>query len=374
MASQQTEFRPDYAQEHAGKFLGWFLETRGIKKVDFAKRCGRTSKTISEIISGKAPITPETAVQFERVLGESADMWLRLDATYQLQQVRDKELAAIRSDEAKKWANLFPVREMVQNGIFDSRPNSTELAEKMLRFFGVGSIEAFNNYWNQRVKPIRYKQQRNQTVNDKAVIAWLRHGELLAAERECQAYDETGFRSVLEEVRSLTQSPWSEIESKLIELCASVGVAVALIPSLPKTGLRGAAYWAKKDKAVIVLSDHGKHEESFWFAFFHEAAHILLHSKKSIFIDQNEAGNEETSIEEEADNFSAEFLVAKNDIRRFRALCEGSRNSFRAADLERFANELGISPGLLLARLQYENVIGWNSKLNSKFKRRANFA
>ena len=60
MATKNTEFLPDYDQEHAGAYLSWVLEARGIKKVDFARRCGRTSKTISEIIAGKAPISPSS--------------------------------------------------------------------------------------------------------------------------------------------------------------------------------------------------------------------------------------------------------------------------------------------------------------------------
>lgn len=375
MAPHAIEFRSDYSQEHAGAFLSWFLDARGIKKVDFAKRCGRTSKTISEIISGKAPITPETALQFERVLGESAAYWLQLEATHQLQQVRDRESAATRSNEAKSWARQFPIKAMVDRGVFDARPKAEDLADAVLRFFGVSSISAFQNYWAERVSPIRFKQHQHHKVDDKAVITWLRQGELIADQIPCKRYDEARFRAVLVEARALTLKPWVQIESRLIELCASAGVAVALSPSIPKTGLRGAAYWATKDKAVIVLSDRGKSEEAFWFAFFHEAAHILLHSKKSIFIDhQGGDGNEDQSIEDEADRYSADFLVPEKDVSRFISLHGSSGNALDPEDLQRFAEPLGISPGLLLVRLQFEEIISWNSPLNRSLKSKAEFS
>lgn len=373
MEIQPIEFRPDYAQKHAGAYLSLFLDERGIKRVDFAKKCGRTSKTISEIIAGKAPITPETALQFERVLGESAGFWLNLEAKFQLQQLRAKETAKAQSEKAKNWASAFPIAAMTKAGFLQSSLKKAERAEALLRFFGVSSIDAFNAYWDKRVAPIRFKQQQEHTINDKAVIAWLRQGELVAANRNCEPYDESRFRAVLAEVRSLTKSPWAQVESRLIDLCAECGVAVAPVRSLPNTGLRGAAYWVKKDKAVIVLSDRGKHEEAFWFSFFHEAAHILLHSKKSIFIDQEKAGNDEASIETEADRFSAEFLVPSKDIDRFVSIYGSNGSLIDPDDLERFAEDLGISPGLLLVRLQYEGVISYQSRLNSKLKRPAVF-
>lgn len=372
--SKSIDFRPDYDQEPAGAYLSWFLEERGIKKVDFAKRCGRTAKTISEIIAGKAPITPETAIQFERVLGDSAGYWLRLDANYLLQQAREKEHLRINSAEAKNWAKQFPIAQMVKLGFLSHSPKPDELADTILRFFGVSSISAFDEFWQTRVSPTRFKQQDSQNTDEFAVAVWLRQGEIISSDVETEPYDEHIFRLALGQIRALTRSPWASIQKTLIELCANAGVGLALVPSLPKTGLRGAAYWAKKDKAVIVLSDRNKHEEHFWFAFFHEAAHILLHSKKSIFIDRDETGTESGSIEQEADDFAAELLVPAKEIQRFRRTYGSNGNSLGAEVLEDFSATCGVSPGLLLARLQHERIIDWSSNLNRVLKRGADFA
>ena len=70
-----NEYRPDYAVP-PGLVLEERLEAHGISQAEFARRCGRSAQLISEIIAGKAPIEPRTAVQFERVLGVDADIWL----------------------------------------------------------------------------------------------------------------------------------------------------------------------------------------------------------------------------------------------------------------------------------------------------------
>ena len=71
MVTATNQYAPDY-----GVPPGWILEERldvqGITHAEFARRCGRSPKLISEIIAGKAPLEPETALQFEKVLGVEA--------------------------------------------------------------------------------------------------------------------------------------------------------------------------------------------------------------------------------------------------------------------------------------------------------------
>ncbi len=87
MATAINQYRPDYAVPP-----GWVLEERlevqGISHAEFARRCGRSAKLISEIIAGKAPLEPETALQFEKVLGVDASIWLGIEADYQRHRAR----------------------------------------------------------------------------------------------------------------------------------------------------------------------------------------------------------------------------------------------------------------------------------------------
>lgn len=373
MTIPATDFRPDYDQESPGAYLEWILESRGIKKVDFAKRCGRPTKTVSEILSSKASITPETALQFEKVLGVTAAFLLSLQTNYQLQEARESERSKISSDHATTWSKHFPVREMASFGFIDADAIKNDCADTLLRFFGVSSISAWESYWAERMGFARFKQQKHFNVDKYAVAAWLRRGEILATEVETASYDERRFRKSLSKIRSLTERPWSEVVDDLIELCRRSGVAVVLIPNLKRTGLRGAAWWAQKDKAVIMLSDYGKREERVWFAFFHEAAHVLLHSKKSVFIDREDIGNEEAEIEDEANSFSAEYIVSSDVIDEFRQTYGPDANYLPKKIISKYARDIGISAGLLLERLQHEGLVRQNSKLNSTLKRALNF-
>lgn len=81
-----NQYRPDYAVP-PGWVLAERLEAQGISHAEFARRCDRSVKLISEIISVRALIEPMTADQFERVLGVDAVIWLGIEKDYQLRQI-----------------------------------------------------------------------------------------------------------------------------------------------------------------------------------------------------------------------------------------------------------------------------------------------
>ena len=58
-----------------GETLKEVAEELGLSHKDLAERLGITPKTISKIVNGTAPITPETALKLERVLGISSNFF-----------------------------------------------------------------------------------------------------------------------------------------------------------------------------------------------------------------------------------------------------------------------------------------------------------
>ncbi len=73
---------------HSGITLKETLETINLSQKDLSLRTGLTEKTISEIINGKNPITLETALSFEKILGVSRDFWISLQQNYDKDKLR----------------------------------------------------------------------------------------------------------------------------------------------------------------------------------------------------------------------------------------------------------------------------------------------
>jgi HTH-type transcriptional regulator/antitoxin HigA len=86
-------FEPNWST-HPGEHLEEYLEGNGWSQAELARRAGLTPKLVSEIISGKNPVTPETALKLERVLGLRAEVWLGLQSSWDLFHARQRERKA----------------------------------------------------------------------------------------------------------------------------------------------------------------------------------------------------------------------------------------------------------------------------------------
>lgn len=352
MTAMNYTYSPDYAVPP-----GWVLEdrlaTHNISYAEFARRCGRSPKLISEIISGKAPIEPKTALQFEKVLGVDAGIWLGIEASYRLRLEREAE--ARRDEEEIAWAKAFPIGELVKRGIIEKPKSNAEKVKAVLSFFGVASVEAWRV--RQAGLSVAYRHSPSFKSEDEALYTWLRLGELEADRINCPDYNKAKFRSSLLRIRELTTTQSIEGLMQAQRLCQEAGVVLAVVKPLPKTALSGATRWITPRKVLIQLSARHMSNDHLWFSFFHEAAHILFHSKKAVFI---ESKGKLTEADAEANRWATEFLIPPGDWEQFRM-------TFRFTEeiIKSFAEEQGIAPGIVVGRLQHEKLVPWQSGLNS---------
>lgn len=347
-------FEPDYAIP-PGETLQETIELLGMTQRDLALRTGMATKTINEIIKGKAPITPDTAVLLERVTGVPASMLNNLETNYreQLAKIADRE----RLEADLDWLKTIPTRELIRRGVIEKQSDKVLLLHAVLRFFGVGSSEQWKQVWMQPAGAFR--KSAKFEAQPEAVATWLRLGELEAQKAKTQTYNRAKFQVALGEIRKLTVEPPEVFQTRMVELAAVAGVAVVFVPEIKKCPISGVARWLMPEKALIQLSLRYKSDDQFWFSFFHEAGHILNDPKKEIFIDD---GNCDDEREDRANRFAGNFLIPSEYCPEFSML--KTREAIVA-----FAERIGISPGIVLGRLQKEKIVRWRSYLND-LKRR----
>lgn len=354
MVKEANQYQPDYAVP-PGAILAERLEAYGISHAEFARRCGRSAKLISEIISGKAPVEPKTALQFERVLGVDAGIWLGIETDYQLHRAREEETR--QAKQTASWMKTFPLKELVKRRVVARPASDLDAVSKLLAFYGVASVEA----WDVKYKgmSVAFRHSTSFESDKASLTAWLRIGELNAERKKCLDYNPARFKQALRRVRELTQKPIEGAMEEAQQLCSDAGVALELIKPFPRTAISGAAWWLTPRKAVIALSARHKTDDHLWFSLFHEAAHILLHSKKGIFIDGTKANKETNDVEAQADNWASHVVVSHTHWEQFVAAALYSQSSIR-----QFAEEQGIAPGIVVGKLQHEGHIPWGTPLN----------
>ncbi len=73
---------------HPGEGVKQELDHMGLTVAEAAKGLGVTRQQLYRVINGECGITAEMAYRLEKAIGSTADFWLRLQANYELAQIR----------------------------------------------------------------------------------------------------------------------------------------------------------------------------------------------------------------------------------------------------------------------------------------------
>lgn len=347
----KNAYAPDVVS-HPGVTLAEAMEERAMSQAELSRRLGRPKKTINEIIQAKSGITSETALQLEKVLGIPADFWVNRQRLYDESVARSEERS--RLEKRAEWVERFPIRRMTKLGWIEKREDKVDQLIEVLRFFGIASPDQWDVLAESMLASFRLARTFESSIEE--VAAWLRRGELESQPIQCRPYDMDGFMDLLRgEIRSLTRTDPAEFQPRLTEICASVGVAVALVPQLPKARVCGATRWLSPEKALIQLSLRYKTDDHLWFTFFHEAAHIVIHGKRDIYLESTKDGLETEVKEQEADAFAADMLIPPEALKQFLDELSPGRFPTRNQIVE-FATRIGIAPSIVVGRLQHDRL------------------
>ncbi len=346
-------FNPDYAAP-PGDLLQEYLEHLGISSRELARRCGRSGKLIAEIVSGKAALEPVTALQLERVLDVPASVWSNMEAAYQLHQARTAESEDFAARHA--WARAFPLGDLAERGHLTRKTDKADQVKEVLKFFGVGSVKACEDRIDELLQ-VDYRTSPSFDNDQWSLAAWLRIGERRAADIDCAEYDRDAFLAALKVIRTLTCGSIPDALPLVQAKCAAAGVAFVMEPPLPKVRVSGVSRWLTPRKGLIQQSFRYRSNDHFWFTFFHECAHLLLHSRKFIFIDMPKgAGSAGPKEEAEANTWAADFLIPSTAMRAFCMKFTGTE-----AEVRSFAKSLGIAPGIVVGQLQHNKIIPYTA-------------
>ena len=328
-----------------GATLREVLDDRETSQSDLATRMGRPKKTISEIINGKASITPETALELELVLGIPATFWNAREREYRAFLARLEQ--ARRMSRQLKWLKNFPIGALAKEGWITKHSNKQDQLKELLQFFAVASPEQWQDVFNNVA--VAFRKSSAFKSDAYSLAAWLRCGLIKAGQYQCRSFNKERFLTALREVRSLTPSDPEVFEPEMKQVCADAGVVVTFVPQLPKSRVSGATRWLSPDKALIQLSIRYRTNDHLWFTFFHEAAHILLHGKRLIFL---EAGRSTGELETEASRWAAEFLIPSGPYAEFL-----STGTYTKMAIRQFADSIGVATGIVVGRLQHDGVL-----------------
>ena len=90
---------------HPGEILADELEELGLTSAELARTIDVPANRITQIIAGKRNITADTALRLGRYFGTSADFWMNLQKTYELDLARLELGPAIEAIPSREQAH-----------------------------------------------------------------------------------------------------------------------------------------------------------------------------------------------------------------------------------------------------------------------------
>lgn len=338
-----------------GETLAEVLQDHHMTQAELSIRTGLSAKHVNQIINGAAPISADTALLLEKATGVRARVWNTLEATFREHLSRQEERDLLAKDIG--WLDELPINYLVKKGLIRRSPDKTDLVRQVCEFFGVADKATWEAVWQ---KPTAYRRSKAFSSDPGAIASWLRIGERDASEIESKEFSRDQLVELLDEARSFTCDPEpSSWWPTLVDRFAGAGIVVVAIPEVPGARVNGAARWIASNKALVQLSLRHRWNDIFWFTFFHELGHLLIHGKKGTFI--NDPGPH-SGAEQEADAFASRILIPP----QFESHLADLQTN---ADVREFAKEIGISPGIVVGRLQHDKRWSFNrgNDLKQKF-------
>jgi HTH-type transcriptional regulator / antitoxin HigA len=337
----RNEYLPQ-SVSHPGETLIEKLIEMGMSQKEFAVRTHKPEQTIVKVINGESSITPDMAVQFENVLKIPAHFWLNRQQNYDIAVARIKLQEVVAA--AASWANCFPYKKMAQAGWVTTTQLLHEKTEQLFAFFGISSHQSWEDMYIKQELKVAFRISLAHTNEAHAVSAWLRQGEIQAQKIAVSPYDAKKFKINLIAIKSIMAEHPNDFFQRLQELCLEAGVKVIYTPCLPNAPIHGSTRWLG-DTPLIQLSARYKRNDIFWFTFFHEVGHILLHGKKYISLEKIEYSDYDTVKEQEADDFAVDWTFPKDQEQK--AL---DAAPLTEENIVEFAKQFNTHPAMIIGR------------------------
>jgi len=237
--------------------------------------------------------------------------------------------------------------ELIKHEWIQKTDSIDSLEQQVCDFFRIPSLDGIPNF------NVNFRCSEKGEPNNISRIAWLQRVKNLAQEQTISSFERIKLENAIPEILACAE----KIENIVLipKLLADLGVHFVIVRHLNKTYLDGAAFYLENNP-VIALTLRYDRIDSFWFTFMHELAHIVL-GHQGTYLDNLNA-LEENEEEAEANHKASEWLINSQSFNDF---TNNSKKIFSRKAIEEFARSQSRHPGIILGRLQHEELVSYQN-------------
>jgi HTH-type transcriptional regulator / antitoxin HigA len=339
-----------------GEYLEEWIDEQGLSQQSVADLLGCSRKQVNEIVNGRAPVTNDTAIRLERVVGIPADSWLRYEAAYRadLARISDQENLAAHVDEIDPNAVAY-LRSLGATKATRKAPGA--LVSDFLAFHRCGTWEAYVHLHETASTgdyALAALMESGAEIDPTVLTTWLRAAELAEPFERGRGYvyDPDRLRDALPRLRSRAAVPDSTMLRDIANMLADVGVVFMVVEPPKKFPLLGMTRWIDKRVPVIQQTGRwGKDGFVIW-ALFHELGHVLNDPRGEMHLEYSTEKKRNGAAEKAANAFAMDVLFGASGIELFAGLT-------RDVEIVDAARRLGISPGVAVHQMHRRRLLDY---------------
>ncbi len=346
----------NFCRNGAGDYIKKELASRGWSQNDLAEIAGLSTKTVNQIINNKQIMTPVNAIILGSAFDTNPELWLNLDAKYQIMSRENKEAPKAELTEIKaRLQAIMPFAEIKNKGWFSTEMKTLEEIKKGIFDFFKSNIipEKLDG------DSLRACARRTRTDNDyteRNCNAWFTFAKYFSQDMIVSKFDSKGFKKIANGISKYTllhNGP-----EKFIKDLQSVGVGFFILKHLEKTYLDGAAF-LRGNNPFIVYTGRYNRIDNFWFVMAHECGHIsndFEYMKQGSFLDDLDLkASEKDEREIMADAFANGVLKHDSVV----AMGHKFGRYLSEERLKLLSVSNGVSVPVALGILQHEGIVDW---------------
>jgi HTH-type transcriptional regulator/antitoxin HigA len=339
-----------------GEYLEEWIDEQGLSQQRVADLLGCSRKQVNEIVNGRAPVTDDTAMRLERVVGIPADSWLRYEAAYRadLARISDQQALATHIDEIDPNAVSY-LRSL--GATKATRQNPGVLVSDFLAFHRCGTWEAYVHLHETASKgdyALAALKESGATIDRTVLTTWLRAAEFADpfGRGRGYVYDAEQLREALPRLRARAATPDATMLREIANMLADVGVVFMVVEPPKKFPLLGMTRWIDKRVPVIQQTGRwGKDGFVIW-TLFHELGHVLNDPRGEMHLEYTTEKKRNSDAEKNANKFAMEVLFGESGMEPFAGL-----STDRA--IVEAARQVGISPGVAVHQMHRRRLLDY---------------
>ena len=335
---------------HPGYYIKEIVDESGLTQEDFAKRLDTTPKNLSLLIRGEQSLSMDIAMKLSRMLGTTVNYWLNLQNAYDVLIAEFKSQKELEAE--RKIFEYFDYRFFRENfGLPDLPRKKDEQIKALREFFSVATLTVFT----KRDMAVSFRSSTKDLPEASIVKAnaMVQIAINQALKIEAPKFDKKKFEKAVDYALTLT-TQHGDFYPLIRKAFEDAGVIFVILPNLPGSGINGAT---KKigQNVMLMVNDRRFYSDTFWFTLFHEIGHIINGDYGITF------ENEHVGQEDAADKYAEDKLIPPGEYEAFVKMNEFSENAIR-----RFAERIDRDPGIVLDRLQNDQIVPFTNVALSK--------